>query len=228
MKLSASDKRKLTKCFGKSIDELSFDIEGRTFHGELRLRRDAHAGRPSDTYTAVVPVGYDGVMASLETVARTAGDPATAENELREALEARFAVEWEDYLYVTVGSPSIKFARGKVDSGSLSIVLARVRIGTRKDGSKCHKFVKHSMGREYDDGPPLEGLPNQGKQVGGHDHGRAFGMVLDTPQNRETLTAIVAGLRELRERVDSVLTDKDGAMVARRLAGLRGLLPAAG
>lgn len=224
MKRTPADSRELTKKYGKVIDELTWTIDGLHYRAELRNQRVKGSYRFACTcQIRERPNGYVNIPV-LVAVGTEANETV---KKVRAELEKHVLVTWTPFMYLTVYDRSEK---GRDDlSEGMSIGMEYVLVGERPDGSKCHRrqarrvdkseaqFFNREIGSwrsdsEVEDGMPRVGEP--GKERGWNENGHR-GLIPWSEEAEARVKVIIQALKDLRDRVSSMLGSEDSDRVLR-------------
>jgi len=213
-KTSASDTALRTRKYGKMMEVIDLLVDDRRYRAELRL--SSLSGKYLFTgYCPVLPEnrsytdGGDHHI-SEQFICISDKDADVVKSGLLVRLRGLVLVVWSPYIHVCVG--------GGEDYQGLSLYKVYVLVGTRPDGSKCHRdraFICGGLsvyeGEWMADGHIDDGLPDIGPVDGNHRSltTENYGLIPYDPDVDARLNVIIERLKSLRKQVTELITGSD-------------------
>ncbi len=180
---------------GKHIDHWKFEFEGNHVKVDVRL-----AGVKFWAYCDEPEMQLHGC------------DLAKLKDEARKYLAPRVTTAWEEFYIVELSySVDVQDQRGETEewrrgallktSTNTSLEYRTVQIGTRGDGSKCHRDRDRNPSHVFD------GMPEIGLEPATRSDGQTslWALVPATDNNLAALASIVEGFRGLHRRLTDFL-----------------------
>mgnify|MGYP000110483116 CR=1 FL=1 len=216
-KTSASDTALRTRKYGKILEVIDLLVDDRRYRAEIRL--SSLSGKY--LFTGYCPVLPENRMAtdgghhytSEQCVRISDKDADVVRAGLLVRLRGLVLVVWSPYIHVCVG--------GSEDYQGLSISKVYVLVGTRPDGSKCHRdraficdghFVHGDAAKKGEwmaDGHIDDGLPDIGPVEGPRSTIENYSLIPYDQAVDARLDVIIERLLILRKQVTELITGSD-------------------
>lgn len=225
--------RERTKKYGKVLETFVIHGEGWSYEAEMRL--SSNLGNYQFTgYCQLQPERMIGNVSHPEEVCLVRGtDVNQVRKDLTKQVRAKVQVEWAPHIHLWVDTGDGDNARSHA---GLVLGYDFVLLGKRPDGSACYKeHAKRAEKREtmygdkvgewysldrVNDGTPIVGSPQRSR----YDT-RSYSLLPYSEELHARIDQLLEQLKQLRTRVEGLLTGTDNAAITANLLRTN-LLPA--
>jgi hypothetical protein len=210
----SSVRKELKKQHGPIIDEFDFTHAEQIFKGEIR-----YIDHTFTVLCAIAPVSSPANNGTI--IIRQGPVSKPLEKEVVDAARLRLGVHWDSFIRIRV-SPRLDSFERMTAQAALEVGYGFLLVGTRADGSKCHRNAVPDIKDLKEDSSyniKAGGLYSQQPVHDGDGNRDNCSLIPYTPELASRIESIVKALRALAERVGDLLTDKDPAKVSAALMG---------